>query len=86
MSTSPLGDMRLQVLHNAAGDICGVVTRPEGAPPATFSPPSGLMLSEVDATGIAIPLDSDAPERLMDLMSQHQLIPGTGSRLIRRSG
>lgn len=87
MITSPLGGMRLQVLHNAAGDICGLVTRPEAAPPATFSPPPGLMLSEVDATGIAIPLEeSDALERFTELMSHHQLIPGTARQLIRRSG
>jgi hypothetical protein len=75
--------MRLLALHDAHGNLAGLVAAPSDAPQASFSPEPGLFLSEVDSTGLDLCLGGEETlERLTEVLDHHRVDIAT-RRLVR---
>jgi hypothetical protein len=80
--------MRIQVLHDSAGNICGIFAPVEtGRKGGIKSPSPDRTVTEVDAPDITLPSDADQDDgvaaKLAYLTQHYQVV---SERLVERSG
>ena len=78
--------MKLLVTHDSKGNISGLVTQPDGAPPGAVAAGPGQLVTQVDAPDrIGDLADEKGLARLVDLATGYRIEAKTEARLTKKS-